>query len=50
LVSQILLAGPLMAMYEGSIWMAKIFRKKEKAEGEEEKEASSAEKEGENSE
>ena len=50
LVSQILLAGPLMAMYEGSIWMAKIFRKKEKTEGEEEKENSSAEKNGESSE
>jgi sec-independent protein translocase protein TatC len=37
LVSQILLAGPLMAMYEGSIWMAKLFRKKEKA-GEEPRE------------
>lgn len=29
LVSQLLLAGPLLAMYEGSIWLAKIFRKKE---------------------
>jgi len=29
LVSQILVAGPLLAMYEGSIWIAKIFRKKE---------------------
>lgn len=43
LVSQILLAGPLMAMYEASIWMAKIFKKKEKPEGEEQKEDSSAE-------
>ncbi len=32
LLSQILLAGPLLAMYEGSIWMAKIFRKKEEKE------------------
>jgi sec-independent protein translocase protein TatC len=30
LVSQLLLAGPLIVMYEGSIWMAKIFAKKEK--------------------
>jgi sec-independent protein translocase protein TatC len=38
LVSQLLLAGPLLAMYEGSIWMAKFFGKKEeKAEKEEEK-------------
>jgi sec-independent protein translocase protein TatC len=44
LVSQILLAGPLMAMYEGSIWIAKIFKKKEKKEGEEEKTESTAEK------
>lgn len=29
LVSQLLLAGPLLVMYEGSIWMAKFFRKKE---------------------
>jgi len=29
LVSQLLLAGPLLAMYEGSIWMAKFFGKKE---------------------
>ncbi len=28
LVSQILLAGPLLAMYEGSIWIAKIFQKR----------------------
>jgi Sec-independent protein secretion pathway component TatC len=27
-VSQILLAGPLLAMYEGSIWIAKIFQKR----------------------
>jgi sec-independent protein translocase protein TatC len=32
LVSQLLLAGPLLAMYEGSIWMAKFFGKKEKEE------------------
>jgi sec-independent protein translocase protein TatC len=32
LVSQLLLAGPLIAMYEGSIWMAKIFGRKEKKE------------------
>ena len=32
LVSQLLLAGPLIVMYEGSIWMAKIFGKKEKKE------------------
>jgi sec-independent protein translocase protein TatC len=48
LVSQILLAGPLMAMYEGSIWMAKIFRKKEEPEGKEKEEGSSAGKEGKN--
>lgn len=35
LVSQILLAGPLMAMYEASIWMARIFKKKEGAQEEE---------------
>jgi sec-independent protein translocase protein TatC len=29
LVSQLLLAGPLLVMYEGSIWMAKFFGKKE---------------------
>jgi sec-independent protein translocase protein TatC len=29
LVSQLLLAGPLLVMYEGSIWLAKIFKKKE---------------------
>jgi sec-independent protein translocase protein TatC len=29
LVSQLLLAGPLIVMYEGSIWIAKLFRKKE---------------------
>jgi sec-independent protein translocase protein TatC len=29
LVSQLLLAGPLLAMYEGSIWMAKFYGKKE---------------------
>ena len=38
LVSQRLLAGPLLAMYEGSIWMVKLFGKKEeKAEKEEAK-------------
>jgi len=30
LISQLLLAGPLLAIYEGSIWLAKIFGKKEK--------------------
>jgi sec-independent protein translocase protein TatC len=35
LVSQILLAGPLIAMYEASIWMARIFKKKEGAQEEE---------------
>jgi sec-independent protein translocase protein TatC len=30
LVSQLLLAGPLIVMYEGSIWMAKIFGWKDK--------------------
>jgi sec-independent protein translocase protein TatC len=30
LVSQLLLAGPLMIMYEGSIWMAKLLGKKKK--------------------
>ncbi len=35
-VSQILLAGPLLAMYEGSIWMAKIFGKKRQDETKEE--------------
>jgi len=29
LVSQLLLAGPLIIMYEGSIWIAKLFRKRE---------------------
>jgi sec-independent protein translocase protein TatC len=32
LVSQLLLAGPLLAMYEGSIWMAKFLGKKEETE------------------
>jgi sec-independent protein translocase protein TatC len=32
LVSQLLLAGPLLGMYEASIWMAKFFGKKEKPE------------------
>ena len=43
LVSQLLLAGPLIAMYEGSIWMAKIFGRKEKK-GEDQAEVSSGEK------
>ena len=30
LVSQLLLAGPLIVMYEGSIWMAKLLGKKKK--------------------
>ncbi len=38
LVSQLLLAGPLIVMYEGSIWIAKLFQKKEKVEEKEEKE------------
>jgi len=29
LLSQLLLAGPLIALYEGSIWMARFFAKKE---------------------
>lgn len=32
IISQILLAGPLLAMYEGSIWMAKLLGRKEKPE------------------
>jgi sec-independent protein translocase protein TatC len=36
LVSQLLLAGPLIVMYEGSIWIAKLFQKKEKVEEKEE--------------
>jgi sec-independent protein translocase protein TatC len=36
LVSQLLLAGPLLAMYEGSIWMAKFYGKKEETEEKEE--------------
>lgn len=32
LISQLLLAGPLILMYEGSIWFARIFGKKEKKE------------------
>ncbi len=36
LVSQLLLAGPLIVMYEGSIWMAKIFARKEKKESDDE--------------
>jgi sec-independent protein translocase protein TatC len=42
LVSQLLLAGPLIAMYEGSIWMAKIFGRKQKKD-EDQAEASSGE-------
>jgi len=30
LVSQLLLAGPLILMYEGSIWMAKLLAKRKK--------------------
>jgi sec-independent protein translocase protein TatC len=47
LVSQVLLAAPLLAMYEGSIWMARIFRKKEKPEGQKEEEGERSEEEGE---
>ena len=44
LVSQLLVAGPLIAMYEGSIWIARLFAKKEKKEEEAgEKEGSQAE-------
>ncbi len=32
IISQILLAGPLLAMYEGSIWMARLLGRKEKPE------------------
>jgi sec-independent protein translocase protein TatC len=43
LVSQLLVAGPLIVMYEGSIWIAKLFRKKESEEKKEEgKETASA--------
>jgi sec-independent protein translocase protein TatC len=42
LVSQLLLAGPLLAMYEGSIWMAKFFGKKEDPAAKEEKDQSSS--------
>jgi sec-independent protein translocase protein TatC len=35
LVSQLILAGPLLVMYEGSIWMAKLFQKKEEKKEEE---------------
>jgi sec-independent protein translocase protein TatC len=42
LVSQLLLAGPLLAMYEGSIWMAKFFGKKEDPSAKEEKDQSSS--------
>jgi sec-independent protein translocase protein TatC len=45
LVSQLLLAGPLIAMYEGSIWMAKIFGRKEKKE-EDQTEPDAGEKQG----
>ncbi|MGA2959502.1 MAG: twin-arginine translocase subunit TatC [Thermodesulfobacteriota bacterium] len=38
LISQLLLAGPLIVMYEGSIWIAKLFRKKEQEEKKEEEE------------
>ena len=34
LVSQLLLAAPLLAMYEGSIWMAKLIGRKKKEEKE----------------
>jgi sec-independent protein translocase protein TatC len=43
LVSQILLAGPLIAMYEGSIWIAKLFGRKEKQEEKEEDPSAPAE-------
>jgi sec-independent protein translocase protein TatC len=48
LVSQLLLAGPLILMYEGSIWMAKLLgeRKKEEAEEEGKKETASERKAG----
>jgi len=42
LVSQLLLAGPLLAMYEGSIWMAKFWGKKEGAEKKEEDKSDSS--------
>ncbi len=38
-VSQLLLAAPLLAMYEGSIWMAKFLGKKEKPANGKEKES-----------
>ncbi len=41
-VSQLLLAGPLLILYEGSIWMAKFFGKKEKAKEKNEKADSSS--------
>ena len=48
LVSQLLLAGPLILMYEGSIWMAKLLgeRKKEETEEEGKKETASERKAG----
>jgi sec-independent protein translocase protein TatC len=48
LVSQLLLAGPLILMYEGSIWMAKLLgeRKKEETEEEGKKETASEKKAG----
>jgi len=39
LVSQLLLAGPLLVMYEGSIWMAKFFGKKEEEDQKDKSEA-----------
>ena len=42
LVSQLLVAGPLLAMYEGSIWMAKFWGKKEGAEKKEEDKSDSS--------
>jgi sec-independent protein translocase protein TatC len=42
LVSQLLLAGPLLAMYEGSIWMAKFWGRKEGAEKKEEEKSDSS--------
>jgi sec-independent protein translocase protein TatC len=34
LVSQLLLAAPLLAMYEGSIWMAKLIARRKREEKE----------------
>jgi sec-independent protein translocase protein TatC len=39
LVSQLLLAGPLLVMYEGSIWMAKFLGKKEEEDKKDKSEA-----------